>query len=782
MSDTRIHIAGVSTGLSGEISMQNTDLKEYQKNAVDILLDKTKQLLDKEGLRLCVLKAPTGSGKTIIVADYLDKLSHEQLPHKLSFLWISAHNLHKQSRIKLEDYLRDSVYSCSYLEDVQDRTIKENEIVFINWEEITKKDGETGQFSNIFMRENEQDRNLPTFIDNTITDGREIVLIVDESHYYYWSQDSQKLVTNTLHPKLIFEVSATPKVEPPLEDVQNNDAGFVAIKFDSVVNEGMIKREIIINEQFQNVQVSDASADEIVIVTALKKQKQLRELYKKQGVAINPLVIIQLPSQNQVTSALDRAKIDVVKSILKEKHNITVQNKRLGIWLSDEKENLGEIEAIDNDVDVLIFKQAIAIGWDCPRAQILVMFRETQSVIFEIQTVGRIMRMPEAKHYDEETLNKAYIYTNLSEIHIKQEVADRGYFSHHVSRRKTNYDELDIPSAFLHRTDYGDLTLSFRSAFKKEANEYFGITEGVSVNDAYNKVAKKLTMDVAKLTEPVISDVIIKDIDKIHEIIGSTVDLAVAEEDIKEKFNYLSKALSLPFAPIRSYTKIQQALYDWFDKYVGFKDRSRLDIQKIFICSEANQQVFSEIITRAKDRFSEMKEKEVREKSRVKNTNEWNAPEIQYFNDLHVQGKYTNYIMEPAYFLTGRSSVEVEFENLLAQSKTVKWWYKNGTRTEEFFGIFYEDSVRHAQAIFYPDFIVKFFDGSIGIYDTKGGMTASAPETENKAEALYHYAKNNAKKHIKGGIVIHAPQGWYIHDGNKYQYDESLKGWEQLGL
>lgn len=762
--------------------MQNTDLKEYQKKAVDVLLDKTKLLLDKEGLRLCVLKAPTGSGKTIIAADYLDKLSHEQVPHELSFLWISAHNLHKQSRAKLEEYLRDSVYSFSYLEDVQDRTIKENEIVFINWEEITKKDRETGQFSNIFMRENEQDRNLPTFIENTIAEGREIILIVDESHYYYWSQDSQRLVTNTLHPKLILEVSATPRVEPPLEDVQNNDAGFVSIKFDSVVTEGMIKREIIINEEFQHVQISDATADEVVIETALKKQKQLRELYKKQGITINPLVIIQLPSQNQVTSALDRAKIDVVKSILKEKHRVTVENKRLGIWLSDEKENLEEIEKLDNEVDVLIFKQAIAIGWDCPRAQILVMFRETQSVIFEIQTVGRIMRMPEAKHYDEEALNKAYIYTNLSEIHIKQEVADRGYFSHHVSHRKQSYDGLDIPSVFLHRTDYGDLTLSFRSAFKKEANEYFGITEDDSVNHAYNKVAKKLTMDITKLTEPVISDVVVKDIDKLHEIIGSTVDLTVAEEDIKEKFNYLSKALALPFAPIRSYTKIQQAVYDWFDQYVGFKDRSRLDIQKIFICSEANQRVFDEIITRAKDRFSGMKETEIREKSRVKKMEKWNVPEPQYFNDLYVQGKYGNYIMEPAYFLQGRSSVEVEFEHLLTDSKTVKWWYKNGTRTEEYLGILYEDSVRHTQAIFYPDFIVKFLDGSIGIYDTKGGITASAPETKDKAEALYRYAKDNSKKKIKGGIVIHAPQGWYVHDGNKYHYDESLSGWNSLEI
>ena len=55
----------------------------------------------------------------------------------------------------------------------------------------------------------------------------------------------------------------------------------------------------------------------------------------------------------------------------------------------------------ENEVEVMILKQAIALGWDCPRAQILVLFRDWKSITFSIQTVGRIMRMPEIKkgHY-----------------------------------------------------------------------------------------------------------------------------------------------------------------------------------------------------------------------------------------------------------------------------------------------------------------------------------------------------------------------------------------------
>ena len=277
------------------------------------------------------------------------------------------------------------------------------------------------------------------------------------------------------------------------------EAGYIEVKFDEVVAEGMIKKEIIINEEFENLKIDDRSSDEIVIETALKKQEELVKLYKEAKVEINPLVLIQLPSQQQATSVLDKQKLETVQDILKDRHNITFANKKLAIWLSEDKQNLIGIEDIDNKVEVLIFKQAIALGWDCPRAQILVMFKEIKSVIFEIQTVGRIMRMPEAIHYDSEILNRAYIYTNLSEISIKQDSIDKKYFYKNIAHRKPEYKNLDIPSIYLQRIDYGDLTLSFRKLFMEEANKYFGIKEGDIFNTAYDKVKTKLDLDEKSL-------------------------------------------------------------------------------------------------------------------------------------------------------------------------------------------------------------------------------------------------------------------------------------------
>ena len=56
---------------------------------------------------------------------------------------------------------------------------------------------------------------------------------------------------------------------------------------------------------------------------------------------------------------------------------------------AEKSETIDWISEPDNEIEFLIFKQAIDTGWDCPRAHILVKFRETHNIVFEIQTVGQ---------------------------------------------------------------------------------------------------------------------------------------------------------------------------------------------------------------------------------------------------------------------------------------------------------------------------------------------------------------------------------------------------------
>lgn len=758
-------------------------LRNYQNTAVDKLTKISIKLLEKDGARVCVFKAPTGSGKTIMVADWLQQLTTEQLPNQYAFIWISGNNLHKQSREKLEQYLDTSRYTFSYLEDVQGNELNENEVAFVNWHSLTKQDRTTGEYTNIFMRDNESDRNLRTFVSNTKEKGLQIILIVDESHYHYWSLKSQQLVQEVIGPKLTLEVSATPKLEPLRDEIDHEDAGYVSVLFGDVIDEGMIKREVIVNKAIGKFSDFDQAADEAILSAALEQRDDLSKLYKQEKIDVNPLLLIQLPSESESTSALDKTKLEFVEQFLKEKYNITTENGLLGVWLSERKNNKDDIEAPDSEVQVLIFKQAIALGWDCPRAQLLVMFRDIKSVTFETQTVGRILRMPEAKHYSNDELNDAYVYTNLDKLQIAQDKDSQSFFQIHPAYRKTNYHKVELPSTYLSRIDYGDLTLSFRRLMIEEANKYFGITENDLGQAAKKKAGLKLEFKPAELTQPIISDSVLVDIDDPESTIGPLVHFSVPEDDLKNKFVYFAKARSLPYAPVRSHTKIQQAIYDWFDNYLGYKDISRIEIQRIVVCSENNQKIFREIIETAKERFKSVKQQEKQAKQAEKAVI-WDVPVTQYFNELYAPVDTPSFAQEPAFLQKARSIPEKEFEAEIDKSKQVDWWYKNGTNKEAYFAVSYVDPTKGVKRSFYPDFIIRFKDGTVGIYDTKSGITAESKETEAKSDALYAYLQNLKGKNIKavGGIIVAKPSGLFIYEADHYTHDTSDHGWHRVEL
>lgn len=757
-------------------------LKSYQKKAIDNLVKVNKILLGKEGSRVCVLKAPTGSGKTKIIAEFLDQLVREDLPSRFAFIWISGYKLHEQSRQKLESYLESSRFTFSYLDEIQGLSFKQNEIVFVNWHSLTKQD-KNGEFTNLFMKDNESGRNLSNYINNTRDNGINVILLVDESHYHYWSERSQELIQDIIQPKLTIEISATPKLLPTAEMIEFEEAGQVTVRFEEVVAEGMIKNCVVINPEIGLYKHFSDVADEAIIAAALEKQKEISQKYKELNKSINPLILVQLPSEGEKTSALDKTKAEYIEKILKEQHGITTDNKQLGIWLSDRKINLEGIEKINNQTKVLIFKQAIALGWDCPRAHILVMFRDIKSPIFEIQTVGRILRMPEAKHYTDNILNQGYVYTNLPKIEIAKDEENRGFFKINHTKRKTDYKEIMLPSVYLSRLDYGDLTLEFRKIFIKNLNDYFYITDHDSPISARDKVSQKLDLLPENLTQALISDAILEQIDTAKSTIGDVIDFSVPEHDIKFKYEIFAKACSLPFAPVRSHTKIQQGLYDWFDKYLGYSHQSRLEIQRIVVCSEKNQKIIKEIIDTAKEEFKNFRRIKMA-KEREQKLISWDVPVEDYYNELYEETSSENYALEKCYLRKNRSNPEEVFEGVVNNNNSIEWWYKNGEEREIYFCIPYfhpEDEMLHS---FYPDYIVQFSDGTIGIYDTKSGNTITSRETAAKSNALQAYLKAELSKgkRIKGGIINSRGNGLFIYNGEIYNPDHTDPHWKRFEI
>ena len=727
-------------------------LRDYQRRAVDNLKSKVENVLRSHENGVVIFQSPTGSGKTVMVSELLKELVKGRKDNKkFSFVWVSVRMLHEQSKEKLEKYYEDDrLLQCSYFEDLEDRKIGDDEILFINWHSINKKD------VNIYVRENEQDNNLNSIIANTKEDGREIILIIDESHHTASSDKSKELI-EIIGPKVTIEVSATPHLKENVSEIEK-------VYLSDVKAEEMIKSEIAVNPEFLDIKTGSKSSDEIVIEQALKKREELSKVYDKEGVNINPLVLIQLPDQK---GNLVNKKDDVLK-ILKDKFKITEESGKLAVWLSEEKtDTLVNIEKNDNEVEVLVFKQAPALGWDCPRAQILVIFRESKSFTFTIQTIGRIMRMPELKYYNEEDLNKGYVFTNLPNIEITEDYAKDYVTVFEAKRDNKLYKEISLPSIFLKRQrEKTRLSGKFATIFMKVAEEM--------------NLKKKITSTPSKVVSPIIADGKIIDIDKPGEIEHKgTIEIKLNETELQQRFDNFISQNCTPYAPSDSSDRMKTAIYKFFEEKFKMQ-KFDPQVQRIVLGKE-NIQAMVDTINLAKEQYKEKVVEQLNEKRELQNVPKWEVPVIVSYNSRYNKEEKSKAIMKP-FYTKKPSEPEILFTELLEGSKKVKWWFKNGESEIKYFAVFYKDEAGIERA-FYVDFIVQFEDGTVGLFDTKSGMTAKDAKT--RAEGLQKYIKEQTKKGKKlwGGIAVNISGSWRYNDNEVYTYDETnMKGWKFLQL
>ncbi|MFT4245346.1 MAG: DEAD/DEAH box helicase family protein [Micrococcaceae bacterium] len=762
------------------------ELVNYQEEAVQKLVDSFRELLrTKHNHKQIVFKSPTGSGKTIMAAELLKRLAEEELPGNYVYVWAAPNALHQQSYEKLSSYLSDSPFNFIDIGELTGDALPSNAVLFTNWEKVYNKTKE-GKWKNRAVRDDESGQNVINVLDKTRESGTEVILIVDEAHNKYLGQNSQQFVEQVIRPKLVLEVSATPVLSSSIEDVKDKKADFVKVPFGDVIASGLIKEETVINKDIGDYVKDDLTKIDAIVQAALSKRVELENKYEAVGSDIKPLVLIQLPGEREKSSELDISVQQQVEEFL-YKQDITYENRKLAVWLSEDKRNKENIEDNNSTVEVLIFKQAIALGWDCPRAQILVMLSDIKSETFKIQTVGRILRMPEAYHYNNPELNRAFVYTNIGHIMIDNSDTDSdgaGFIKNQNTVIKPNIENVMLPSIYLSRTDYHALESRFKTILNDELDNHFEVKNDDTVEIVLEKLkAKGIEIDADSLTSPIISDSTIENLDDIDQQNIKTIEISEDPIMVKSLFdNYVLKSWIAPYGFVRSFSIMKTALYSWFSK-AGFDDARSSELQRLIVCSEQNQRVLKYVVDRAKDDFNESRYKDIREKREINETT-FSIPSIEFFPDEYQEVTTEKYVMQQRFIPSNRVwATESKFEEYLDASDKVDWWYKNGEKMEQYFGIYYvkkdEETGIEAPATFYPDYIVRFLDGHVGIFDTKSGSTAENKHAKAKSDALQRYIADNSELNLFGGLIKVQGDSFEIQENSDYD-NENQDKWKPL--
>jgi type III restriction enzyme len=728
-----------------------------------------------------VFKAPTGSGKTFMTTNFINELNNRpDWDEDKAFIWITfSDDLAMQSRQKFEAYFENTIKNeLLTVNDLNRGKLYKNDVLFLNWQKIVSR----AAANRVLRRPEDESMHKETgvyfedFIDNTHADGREIILIIDESHTHSSTHLSQQMI-DYIDPRIILEVSATPENEPGIFDIEEGRAGAVYVRRDDVVDDGLIKEKIRIQTKEELDRFKGDDQDELLLKLGMIKREELRRQFQKLGKNINPLMLIQLPNDDSRLHDLgERKKEEIVLDYLR-KHGVDIDS-RVAMWFDGNRKNLDFISDNDDEVEFLLFKQAAGTGWDCPRAHVLVMFREIQSSTFYAQTVGRILRMAEP-HSKEDYVNTpdlrtGFLYTNYRRDEIKDIETVTGneppsIFTGIRDKFKGELTDFSLESAFISRVDYGDLASSakFQASLIKSFNEYFDIQ--------YEDIADKLTekLEVRGLeTNPVIhnslvANAVFDDFDLMSlefKRKGRDVELVVSVNDIEKMFNFFCyKVLEEQTDEdaritnlARSWPRLKSAIRQWFIKSVYYEPRRFYRIFVNDMLKDAGS-VFRPAITKALKDFRPILKKVLQDRKRK--IEAANLPVFRFLDNYAFTKSYEpieqkKCVLEKACFrkdYSGREN-ELRFVRYLEAQPDIKWWFKNGDSGKDYFALRYFNTTEQAERLFYPDWIVRFTDGRIGIFDTKSGITLN---TEGRAKGLAERLIELGPDFV-GGIVRYA--------------------------
>ncbi|WP_348602818.1 DEAD/DEAH box helicase family protein [Mesomycoplasma hyopneumoniae] len=374
-------------------------------------------------------KAPTGSGKTFMILNYIDKLiewNKAKVGKELVFVIVtlSSAELPKQMEESFNEYkifIKNTNLNIERIESPSN--LKRTAKVDKNYEFFAKPDsvfimGGASFKSNSILREQ---GSIEAFLSEIKRKGQILIYIRDEAHI--GSDIKINLKDKTFEEKMqenasfILKMTATPKTDLPLVHLSEKDLSQDEIQ--------LLKTKENKNPNLEsNKDYDDEGILEIACKEFNKIKKQYNDNIKEPGlVGINPAMLIQIDNSSEKDAQKAQKFEENIKKIIKilEKHNLSWvkyfdQNKKESNLRQKSNFTLRDISRNMSSVDVIIFKIGPATGWNIPRACMLVQLRNISSSNLSIQTIGRIKRNPCPMYdlRDNSIAREYFIYSNVT--------------------------------------------------------------------------------------------------------------------------------------------------------------------------------------------------------------------------------------------------------------------------------------------------------------------------------------------------------------------------------
>lgn len=337
-----------------------------------------------------LFEAPTGTGKTLMAGHVVEGISqlHQStnMPKVIWFWFAPFAGLIEQARRTI----RAEFKGLQPKNPATDRSIidlNSGDVFVTTWASVA--------VANESSRKVRTGTEVLPSIDSLVAYARDkgfaIGVVIDEAHHTFKGQSQAfAFYRDVLSPELTILVTATPKdkdIEAFTKATGIKNLRRITVSRQQAIDDRLIKEGV-------KVAVFKVPADVQSLIdfkkTALKQGVAVHNRLKLElaaaGLNVTPLMLVQVDSEPE--------SVEQATQWLKEMGFRTDGDKSLiRAHTANEPDPFLDTIASDESVEALIFKMAVATGFDAPRAFTLVSFRVSRDEDFGVQIVGRILRV-----------------------------------------------------------------------------------------------------------------------------------------------------------------------------------------------------------------------------------------------------------------------------------------------------------------------------------------------------------------------------------------------------
>lgn len=422
--------------------------------------------------------APTGAGKTIIMASLIESIyfGDDSYPDQQNaiFVWLSdSPQLNEQSKQKI-DLKADKIrldQCVTITEETFDREILDDgHIYFLNTQKL-------GKSSNLTKHSDTRQYTIWETLANTAREKSDhLYLIIDEAHRGMQGREAsrattimQKFLKGSSEDKLapmpvVIGMSATSERFNRLVEGTSSTIHKVVVTADEVRASGLLKDRIVITYPEESSLNKDMAVLQAAADNWKEKWDHWTQYCREQHYSyVNPIFVVQVLSSTgdrvsdtdlddclckiEERTGFHFSEGEVVHTFGQTSTSITVNG------LNVRYEEPSRI-ADDRNIKVVFFKENLSTGWDCPRAETMMSFRHAKDATYIAQLLGRMVRTPmQARILVDEVLNDVHLYLPYFDAETVKNVVEE------LQSTEGGNIPTDIVGEFLEESVYETLTI-----------------------------------------------------------------------------------------------------------------------------------------------------------------------------------------------------------------------------------------------------------------------------------------------------------------------------------